>query len=144
MGERAPISITFYLDKDDADLLRSLWPAQKGCRFDRDLHEKLIEEGYLEVDKFNPGPDGECLDDVRITKKAEREIVRMKNAADVGFKARRASTSARREPGSSAIERLSRRPAPLTGELPSELASSPEPTANTYRAQLASDTETAT
>jgi hypothetical protein len=136
MGERAPLSVTFYLGEADAALFRSLWPAVKGCRFDEHAHQKLIDQGLLEVEEFNPGPNGECNDDVRLTKKGESEIVRLKQLADEGFKNKRASTTrARSVPDSPAVERSSRGPVPARGGFPSGHASSPEPQANAYRAE---------
>lgn len=139
MGERAPISITFYLSRADAELFAALYAARMGERYDERVHDKLIEAGFLEIDKFNPGPNGECLDDVELSTKGKGELHRLAKLSAAEFESKRRDSRARKVPDCPANDLPSRRPV-LTAEgrgFPAGRASRPVPQGNPHRESLA-------
>lgn len=115
MAERAPLSVTFYLSAEDAELFTALHQAHKGERYDEDAHEKLIQQGLLELDEFNRQPDGSCMNDVRLTSKGQRELGLLRAKAGEAFEHLRRTKRASGVPDSPARDRLTRSPVPIPG-----------------------------
>lgn len=110
MSDRAPLSVTFYLDADDAELFRALHEARKGERFDERRHRELVDKGLIEVEEFNPGPNGECMDDVRLTNAGERKLGELRQRAAEVFEKKRRETRGASVPDSPARDHLTRGP----------------------------------
>lgn len=110
MADRAPASVWFYLDERDAALFKQIHAARTGGAYDEDEHDKLIAAGFLELDPYNPQPDGTCMNDVRLTSKGEAEINRLARLAAERFEAKRRGVSRGVVgPNSSGVERASSR-----------------------------------
>lgn len=97
MAERAPASVWFYLEANEAALFKQLHAARMGGSYEPDEHDKLIEAGFLEIEEFNAQPDGTCMNDVRLASKGERELVRLVQKSRNEFESRR--RAARRDAG---------------------------------------------
>jgi hypothetical protein len=85
VAERAPSGVWYYLEAADQARFKALWPARQGARYDADEHDALIDLGLLEVEEFNPGPNGENRNDVGLSTAGERELHRLAKLAAEKF-----------------------------------------------------------
>jgi hypothetical protein len=136
--ERAPLSVTFYLEPKDAELFASLHAAHMGSRYDERAHDELLEAGLLELEEFNPGPDGENMDDVRLSNAGARKMLELRERARIGFEAKRsASVRSVSVPSSPALDSTRRGSVPVGRHpdrgSPTGRASRPAHRANTHR-----------
>lgn len=105
MRESAPLSVVFYLSSTDAALFRLLHAARVGADYVPERHDKLIAAGLLEVDEFNPQPDGTRLDDVVLTDAGQRELARLHGVARETFERKRREARAPAPSTSTTTER---------------------------------------
>lgn len=146
VAERAPLSITYYLSGNDAELFASLFPLRTGGPYDEREHDALIERGLAERDEWGRQLDGTYQLDVRLTNKGERELARLRAKAAAEFESKRRERRAVAVPSSPALDPSRRSSVPASRHpgrgFPAGRASRPVPDSeHVSRESLASEHE---